>query len=295
MFPGAKLHSVRGKNYGPRHHDFPTKLVLHTTETTGVPGYNSGAFAPHYTFNPKTLEWWYHGVPETDRVGTLVGSSTAGVKTNELSIQVEIICYSAKSIADASSARLYVGDLSNAAKDELARFVDYCRATLNLGPEYTPTPVGGWKYGTTASTRMSKSEWLGLDGFTAHGAVPGNSHYDTGVLDLADIEKRTTEDDMSPEQEAAVNWLVTALKSKRSDSAPWGAANWRRYLAVVWPNSTAPGPLNLGTHIQLSHIWAALDKAIDTKIAAAIEQAGAGVGLSEQQVKDLIAATKLVP
>lgn len=250
-----------GRNYGPRHTDHPTKLVFHTTETTSVPGYNNGAFAPHYTFDPKTMIWWYHGVPETHRVGTLVGSTTAGVKTNELAIQAEIICYSSKTVADGSPSRLYVGHLSEAAKDELALLVDYCRSSFGLGPDHTPTPTGGWMYGVTASTRLSKSAWLALAGFTAHGAVPGNSHYDTGVLDLTDIEQRT-DMALTPEEQLALNWLVKALKSQRSDSPPWGSANWKRYLATVWPNSTSPGPGAIGTHIQLSHVWAVLDGAI---------------------------------
>ena len=261
MFPGARVSTVVGRNYGPRHTNHPTKLVLHTTETTGVPGYNNGAFAPHYTLDPKALIWWYHGVPETHRVGTLVGSTTAGVATNELAIQVEIICFSSKTVADGSSARLYVGNLSEAAKDELARFVDYCRSSFGLGPDHTPTPTGGWMYGTTASTRLSKSAWLALAGFTAHGAVPGNSHYDTGVLDLTDIEQRT-DMALTPEEQLALNWLVKALKSQRSDPPPWGSVNWKRYLATVWPNSTSPGPGAIGTHIQMSHLWAVLDGAI---------------------------------
>lgn len=282
MYPGAKISVIKATNYGVRSAAYPAKLVLHTTETTGVPDYNNGAFAPHYTFNPKTLVWWYHGVPETHRVGTLVGSTTAGVLTNQLAIQVEIICYSDKNVADDLSTRLWVGNLSEAAKQELAKFFTYVRENYGVGTEVTPTPPGGWKSGTGASTRLSKTEWLALAGLTAHGAVPGNSHWDTGVLDLEYIAALSMEDELTPQEQVALTWLVNALASKSSDTPPWGVVNWNKYKAE-W--SSPPGPLDPVQHLQLAYV---VEEIVADRIAAAVADIAAGTGLTATQVAAMI-------
>ena len=32
----------------------PWRVVIHTTETSGMPGYNGGLYAPHLTYDPRS-------------------------------------------------------------------------------------------------------------------------------------------------------------------------------------------------------------------------------------------------
>ena len=76
----------------------------------------------------------------------------------------------------------------------------------------------------------------------------------------SDTKEAMEEDEMTPEEQKALNWLVNALASKGSDPPAWGSANWSRYK-TQW-GSTPPGPGLPVTHLQLSHIWAVLDSQI---------------------------------
>ena len=40
----------------------PFRVVLHTTETAGLPGYRLGRSAPHLTYIPKDRRWVQHTV-----------------------------------------------------------------------------------------------------------------------------------------------------------------------------------------------------------------------------------------
>src|SRR5690606_38294676 len=98
----------------------PFKRVVHTTETEGLPGYNGGSIAPHITYNPKTRVFYQHA-GFNGSVGALRDMS-GGVRTNrDGALQLEIICYSAKNIADqAPSRRLWVGNLPETAYEDIA-------------------------------------------------------------------------------------------------------------------------------------------------------------------------------
>lgn len=177
-YPQARL-DMRAITYGPL--EQPTALVLHTTETSGSPGYRSGAVAPHFEYHARERSWRQMANPEL-RVGTMKGSSATGIKANEKAIQVEIVARSS-----AVGSGLWVGDFTDAHYDDLAEFVAWARNVGLCTNDVTPTPPGGWRYGAGSGLRLSVKDWYLFTGLTCHGAVPGQSHWDTGVLNLERI------------------------------------------------------------------------------------------------------------
>jgi hypothetical protein len=158
---------------------------MHTTETAGVPSYNNGATAPHFTYFCRERSWIQHADLDK-RVGT---DKSAG---NPCSIAVELIAYSDRSIAEDHPDRIWVGELSAGHFDDLAEF----GAWLQLGP-WPELNLGEWvygasgdfasyRYGANASTRLSWDEWDAAGGFLlGHGASPsGSTHWDPGAMDL---------------------------------------------------------------------------------------------------------------
>lgn len=182
-YPGAKWLG-NGRHYGS-FTGGPWKVVLHTTETSGLPGYAGGDSAPHFTYDPKTREWVQH-VDLSSSAGAM-RDEAGGIRTNrDQAIQVEIICYSDKRIADGSSSRLWVGELSDEAYEDLANFVKW--AAEEYGVEIAcrmPRPPA--KYGVTSSSRMSASEWDSFGGICGHFEVPENTHWDPGALSFERI------------------------------------------------------------------------------------------------------------
>jgi len=185
-YPGS-VDGIKATTYGPINvHNRPAlAIVLHTTETVGVPGYSGGDVAPHYTYDPAARKFYRHA-SLSEYVGTMRGHSSGG-HTNCKAIQLEILAYSDRTIADADVRRLWIGDLTDAGYDDLGSFVAWVREETGIGDEVTPTPAGGWLYGTSSPHRLSSADWDRFDGLTAHGAVPYQTHWDTGVLALERI------------------------------------------------------------------------------------------------------------
>lgn len=196
LFPGSEDRRG-GVVYGalPTHGRTKVAVVYHTTETRGVPGFRSGATAPHYLYHPVEDRWIRYAEYEDGYVGTLKGHRTGG-HGNCKAFQVEIVAYSDR---DASAGGIWVGDFTDQHYAELTRFWLWARDRYNIDDQVTPTPDGGWRYGTGSPYRMSDDRWESFSGLTAHGAVPRNSHWDTGVLDLERVAAtNTTGEDMYP-------------------------------------------------------------------------------------------------
>lgn len=188
-YPGSVDNPERGTVYGPlpTHGFDEVALVLHTTETRGMPGFNHGDTAPHYVYSPTTRVWTMWSEYEDGYVGTMKGHSTGG-HSNCKAFQVEILGYS-----DGNHSP-WVGDFTDQNYQDLADFVKWARERYGIGDMVTPTPDGGWRYGTGSEHRLSDEEWAEFTGLTAHGAVPRNTHWDTGVLDLARIDALAKEE-----------------------------------------------------------------------------------------------------
>jgi hypothetical protein len=179
----ALLGAPKAVTYGALSPLYPPALVLHTTETVGWPGYKVGMTAPHYTYHPAAGAWRWHGATLDRRVGTMKSSFTTGVPANEKAIQVEIVAYSSALQARLNGG-LWVGEFTDHMYAEVAAFTYSIRHLIDIS-HVTPPPPGGWT--SSQVFRLTRDAWLNFDGITAHGAVPGQSHYDTGVLDLVRI------------------------------------------------------------------------------------------------------------
>lgn len=194
-YPGSEnsedLQRQPATTYGPlpTHGRIKVATVLHTTETTGVPSFNDGDTAPHYSYEPFNDHRWIRWAdPRDGYVGTMKGHSTGHY--NCKAIQLEIIGYSSKTVAENRDVgHMWIGNLDDQAYAELAAF--YLWSVQNHGVEYDvydrPNEAESWLSGVSSPLRMSELEWEKFSGLTAHGAVPGNSHWDTGVLDLTRI------------------------------------------------------------------------------------------------------------
>ena len=189
LFPGSVDSLIRAEVYGPLpdHGNPNVALVLHTTETRGMPRYRYGETAPHYTFNPKTLTFHQHAEFEDGYVGTLKGHKTGG-HGNCKAFQVEMITYSSWPAAQ-SVGGLWIGDWTDEMYAKVSEFVGWARARYGITDEVTKEPVGGWLAGTGSPHRLTTEQWKQYGGLTAHGAVPLNSHWDTGVLDLERVSR----------------------------------------------------------------------------------------------------------
>ncbi len=186
-YPGSVV-GASAVTYGPLpdhgYKQSQVSLVLHTTETSGMPGYTDMAFAPQYTYCLKTRVWTKHA--EMDRrVGTLKGHTTA-CHGNCQAINVEIKGYSAQFNPSTGAAQHpWVGsDMTDENYQDLADFFRWTREDHGVANKVTPTPAGGWLYGTTSKHRMTCAEWDAFSGLTCHAAIPENTHWDVGVLDL---------------------------------------------------------------------------------------------------------------
>lgn len=168
------------------------RVVLHTTETYELPGYRNGYDAPHITFWPAKGRAYEHNW-HNRRVGTLIGKTTTGVNGNEFSLQAEIICFSDRSEARkyASRGAIWVGDLTDEHLQQIADWISWIDSVLSVPVTKVFGPKGdfsSFQYGKYASTRMSRSQWLNAGGtLTSHGAAYGQSHWDTGALNLDKI------------------------------------------------------------------------------------------------------------
>lgn len=186
-YPLATRGSPTAWTYGNHPTDLPLALVIHTTETRNWAGFKLGRTAPHYSYKATTREWRWHGAPLGKRVGTMRSSMWTRTPANEKAIQVEIIAYSNKAVADKYGG-LWVGNFTNDHYQDLAAFVAWVSQHTTIRSDHvTPTPLGGWRSGSDSRYRLDRQDWLDFDGMTAHGAVTGQSHWDTGILDLQRI------------------------------------------------------------------------------------------------------------
>jgi hypothetical protein len=165
-------------------------FLAHTTETRGLPGYRSGAAAPHLTGNPKTRTM-VQDVPLNRTAGSLKGWSASGGPTNHAKVhQLELITYSSKSIARTVGG-LWVGDWTDDMLRWLGGIIAWWYIEWILGDGRTdvalvwkPKPCVTW------ACEMSFDEWWWNRQVwwcvTDHASNPDASkHWDVGALDMA--------------------------------------------------------------------------------------------------------------
>lgn len=156
----------------------PDKVVWHTTETRGWPGYGGGASAPHLTYDASDHQWRQHF--RADRSARALRNPAGGVETNtDDCLQVEIIAYSDEALGRAWGG-LPVSELDDRALRELGDFARWANdewgVPLTLADDWRPVAAG--------SLRFSYSEWRSFTGHCGHIHVPENTHWDPGRLDV---------------------------------------------------------------------------------------------------------------
>ena len=155
------------------------KLCLHTTETTGVPGYSDGDLAPHLTYVPATRKWVQH-YPLTRP------SESLRTFDNDQIFQVEIVCYSAKHIADGRSSRLWVGELENHHLHDLADFTTWLMGHVPIDPVWPGKQALSWSQANSPGFRYTADELHAFGGILGHQHVTANTHWDPGAFPWTD-------------------------------------------------------------------------------------------------------------
>ena len=164
----------------------PYRVVVHTTETGGLPGYGDGWSAPHLTYLPVIRKWVQHTDLKTAARG--LRNPAGGVQTNRAnSIQIEVVCYSNKSLADEHSARLWVGDLTESHYADLKAFVDWAGTEFDVKPVWPGRQAFSYTEANAVGFRMTNNEWDDFTGVCGHQHVPENTHWDPGAFDWTQL------------------------------------------------------------------------------------------------------------
>jgi hypothetical protein len=178
------------------------KVVWHTTETTGWPGYDGGSKAPHYTVLPdywtKTMVWRQH-FPDSVN-SRAMRNEPGGVQTNlDGALQVEIVGTCDETRKWPKQA-LRSWDLEDWQVEGLAEFVAWAHrehgvplAAPSLWLAYgkddrAPGRVPA-SYGDSPA-RMTGRTWDRFRGHCGHQHAPENSHGDPGRLPMGQVLAR---------------------------------------------------------------------------------------------------------
>ncbi len=174
-----------GKTSGP-YTGGPWKLVLHTTETRGRPGYKNGYSAPHLTYDPRARTWYQHTALTLS--ARSLRNAKGGPETNrDEAIQVEIICYSNEKLAVAVGG-VAVSALSPEALTDIREFILWTHENFGVELEWPEKQAYSYSQANATGFRMSRSEWDSFGGVCGHQHVPeGNTHWDPGALDWASL------------------------------------------------------------------------------------------------------------
>lgn len=169
---------ARANKLGVQFLGYPTKIVLHTTESSSPYSYDPSS----YYGNP----YWPHAT--IDQVGihqhlpidvggyALYHESTPTNAAN--AIQCEIVWRAANSpdMPDALLANI---------ADWIGWVAEQTGAPLDFA-DFVPYPAS---YGEFASQRFSNAEWLDFTGVCGHEHVPsGNDHGDPGAIPVAKLQ-----------------------------------------------------------------------------------------------------------
>lgn len=216
--------------------DVPWRVVLHTTETRGIPGYGGGASAPHLTYSPATRRWYQH--TDLKYAARALRNQPGGVETNRANaIQVEIIAYSSRPTADRLTPKgLWVGDLPDTAYEDFRTFLAWCHEEFGVQYVWPGKQALSASQANTPGFRMTPAQWNSFNGSCGHQHVPEQhttakpGHWDPGALDWSRMFPKPPEDDvpLTPAQENALNWLVGQLD--KADPSPVLSAHFQKAL-----------------------------------------------------------------
>lgn len=197
----------------------PSRIVLHTTETAGVPRYGDPAganSAPHFTVTPDGSVLQHHPI---SRAARALRNVAGGVQTNRQglhNVQVEIVGWAKNG-----------SNLPAPQAAALRRLVAWARAETGADARFRPISRGGNCYGATSPCRMSAREWVSFDGVCGHQEVPENTHWDPGAFDFATALTDPHEETAMQRGDRgnAVRKIQLALKAWNPDALPNAGAD----------------------------------------------------------------------
>jgi hypothetical protein len=166
------------------------KLLLHTTETSGWPGYKGGKTAPTLTYHPAKHRWRQHfAINQSARA--LADPQLTAVRENRANVvQVEIICS-----CDPAAIKKHKFPDVRKLDDEALRDLGELAAWLHREWDMPLDLASGWlpfpeSFGNS-KVRMTGPEYAAFKGILGHMHAPagkgndkGNAHGDPGALDV---------------------------------------------------------------------------------------------------------------
>jgi Putative peptidoglycan binding domain len=168
----------------------PPKIVLHTTEGSGLPSYEGGLTAPHLTVQFMDSATGFMEIHSHTPLGVASRSlknAPGGVETNRDGvIQIEIIGTSDPRMGHTLT---YIPAINGACKTALAGLLNEL-AELR-GMRRNILPKERWvsypsSAGFNAPQRLSLSAWDSFEGVCGHEHPPENDHGDPGSLWIGD-------------------------------------------------------------------------------------------------------------
>jgi murein DD-endopeptidase MepM/ murein hydrolase activator NlpD len=156
------------------------KIVLHTTETLGWPGYPN--FAPQLTVDPWIQQTRQH-MPLNVSASTLADPSSTAVRENRDNVlQIEIVGYCDPQRAATAK---YIYKLSDAGYRYLAKILAWVHKEYGVPlvstVKWVKYPAS---YGSKASQRLTSAQYDAYRGILGHQHASGNDHGDPGQLDI---------------------------------------------------------------------------------------------------------------
>lgn len=190
----------------------PKRIIIHTTETEGIPKYSDGKSSPHLTYYVQKNRWVQH--TPFDRASRALKNVSGGVQTNRQgAIQIEVVCYSNKPLADQKPSRLWVGNLPAYAYRSIAAAVAWLVEHYDVSP-YVRLPRPKPRSGVDSPARMGADEWNSFNGLAGHFEAPENDHWDPGAFDFIRLLEEVGEimEPKVPFEDQVSEWAVESWR-----------------------------------------------------------------------------------
>lgn len=169
---------------------YPPRGVLHTTETPGLPSYESPSAPPTFTVMPSGFAYQHmpvdvasgalrnvHGGHPDRQYDTGIDPDVTG----RLNIQIEVVGYSRSSV------------WPDAQVTTIAKIMGWLEQEWHLPAEFKAPFGGGEQYGYLNPYELTLNQWLHLYGWVGHQHVPENTHWDPGKYLPVKVEEKLKE------------------------------------------------------------------------------------------------------
>lgn len=236
LYPPA-IHKMDGSGSGEWSGIGEWKLVIHTTETRGVPGYKDGALAPHITYWPDRRTWTQHSDLRRP-------AESVRVHDDDQIYQLEIVCYSSKSTARRVGG-LWVGELTDTHLEDIAAFPRWLMEQgLPLQPVWPGRQALSYSESAAAGFRFSPVAFFDFPGILGHQHLPANVHWDPGAFDWDRFMQFVGKDNaMGHPYESHEDYVADHDIGEVPDWSPWDeyveAGGTTRPDSGTWPFTRA--------------------------------------------------------